>query len=150
MEGNVYSICISKKKGTRKKPVAKAMVRPDWGIEGDAHSGMWHRQVSLLAWERIKNFPAKGIKAMPGIFAENITTQGLDLKKLEIGDRIIINEVVLEVTQIGKECHTSCEIKKLSGKCIMPKEGIFARCIREGMLRKGDKVSVIKGKNRNY
>lgn len=144
MRGSVYSICISKKKGTRKKPVAKAMVRPDWGIEGDAHSGTWHRQVSLLAWERIKEVSPCGINTMPGIFAENITTQGLDLKKLEIGDRIIINEVVLEVTQIGKECHTSCEIKKLSGKCIMPKEGIFAKCVKEGILRKGDRVLIIK------
>jgi MOSC domain-containing protein YiiM len=146
MEGNVYSICISKRKGTKKKPVTKAMVRPNLGIEGDAHQGNGHRQVSLLAWERIKEACPKEIKVMPGIFAENITTKGIDLSKLKIGDKIFINKVVLEVTQIGKKCHTFCEIKKLSGKCIMPKEGIFAKCIQQGILKKGDKIAIIDHK----
>lgn len=144
MEGKVFSICISEKKGTRKLPVVQAKVCPNVGIEGDAHSGNWHRQVSLLAWERIKETSSDKIKTGPGMFAENIATQGLDLRKLEIGDTIIINEVVLEVTQIGKSCHTSCEIKKLSGTCIMPKEGVFAKCLQQGTLRKGDRVTVIK------
>ena len=142
MPGKVVSINISDKKGVRKKPVEEAVIRTDYGIEGDAHSSSsWHRQVSLLAIESIKKMQDMGLDVHPGDFAENITTEGMDLLSLPIGTRIQIgDEIIGEVSQIGKECHTRCAIFYQAGDCVMPKEGIFIRVISGGKIRKGDAV----------
>ncbi|MEW6214498.1 MAG: MOSC domain-containing protein [Nitrospirota bacterium] len=144
MKGRVVSINISDKKGIRKKPVKEAEIKTDFGIEGDAHaSGKWHRQVSLLALESIKKMQDLGLKVNPGDFAENITTEGIDLLKLPLGTKITIGkEVEVEVSQIGKECHTRCSIYYLAGDCVMPKEGIFVKVLRGGKIKKGDKIVV--------
>ena len=142
MPGKVVSINISDKKGVRKKPVEEAVIRTDYGIEGDAHSSSsWHRQVSLLALESIKKMQDMGLDVHPGDFAENITTEGMDLLSLPIGTRIQIGDAIIgEVSQIGKECHTRCAIFYQAGDCVMPKEGIFIRVISGGKIRKGDAV----------
>lgn len=143
MEGKISSICLSSEKGTKKGEVHSARLIADWGIEGDAHAGRWHRQLSLLSVEEINKMKEFMPDLKPGDFAENITTKGIDLNCLKIGDRIIINRgIVLEVTQIGKKCHTGCEIQKLSGECIMPKKGVFARVIKGGFIEKDDKLRV--------
>ena len=140
MQGKVVSINVSDKKGTRKKPVESAFLRENHGIEGDAHaSALWHRQLSLLAIESIRKSRAAPAFA-PGDFAENITTEGLTLTELPIGSRLKIGQCLTEVTQIGKRCHEKCEIYKLAGDCIMPKEGIFVRIITGGWVRKDDPV----------
>jgi len=139
----ITSINISQKKGMRKKPVAGANVLVDLGIEGDAHAANWHRQVSLLAKESIDKMVAMGLDVGPGDFAENLTTEGLDLLSLPIGTRLKIGpDIVLEVTQIGKECHTRCAIYRQAGDCVMPKEGIFAKVIHGGALGVDDKIVV--------
>lgn len=144
--GRVYALSISERKGTKKKPVDEVELKEDWGIQGDAHSGKWHRQVSLLAWESIRKMRGNGLEVGPGDFAENITTEDLDLTAVKVGDRILIGEgVILQVTQIGKECHNLCEIRKLTGKCIMPKEGIFTRCLRGGIVKRGNPIKTIGG-----
>jgi MOSC domain-containing protein YiiM len=143
MTATVVSINISEKKGMRKKPVDEAVISEDCGgIEGDAHaSSEWHRQVSLLALESIRKMQALGLDVHPGDFAENITTEGIDLLALPIGTRMAIGpEVIGEVSQIGKECHTRCAIYYQAGDCVMPKEGIFIRILRGGKIRKGDTV----------
>jgi len=142
MQGKVISVNISDKKGVRKKPIDQVCVKADYGIEGDAHaSGDWHRQVSLLALESIKKMQSKGLDVKPGDFAENITTEGLDLVSLPLGTIIHIgSEVTGEVSQIGKECHTRCAIYYQAGDCVMPKEGIFIRVLKGGTIRAGDKV----------
>lgn len=144
MQGSVISINISDKKGERKKPVDEATITENFGIEGDAHaSSEWHRQVSLLALESIQKMQAAGLKVQPGDFAENLTTEGLDLPALPVGTRIRIgSDVIGEVSQIGKECHTRCSIYYEAGDCIMPKEGIFIRILKGGVIRKGDKIDV--------
>src|SRR5208337_2904272 len=144
MHGSVVSINTSGKKGVRKKPVDEVTIGENFGIEGDAHaSSEWHRQVSLLAIESIQKMQAMGLKVQPGDFAENITTVGLDLVSLPVGTRVEIGaEVVGEVSQIGKECHTRCAIYYQAGDCVMPKEGIFIRILRGGVVRKGDKIDV--------
>ena len=126
-EGTVTAICISEKRGTQKKPVDTARLRTDWGIEGDAHAGHWHRQVSLLSQEEIDAFRAEGADVYPGAFGENLAVQGIPLKALPVGTRLQCGSVLLEVTQIGKECHSHCTIYYQMGKCIMPSNGIFAR-----------------------
>ncbi|MBI5631272.1 MAG: MOSC domain-containing protein [Elusimicrobia bacterium] len=139
--GKVLAVCISPRKGIRKQNVGQAIFKADFGIEKDAHAGNWHRQVSLLAWESIEKMRAKGLNVNVGSFAENLTTQGIDLPALPVGWRIRIGpEVELEVTQIGKECHTRCAIYYLAGDCVMPKEGIFARVIRGGAVATGDRI----------
>lgn len=151
MMGKVFSINTSGKKGVSKKPIAKGRIRKGWGLSGDAHAGRWHRQVSLLPLERIKEQKfcpeLKGREKdtlEPGDFAENITTQGLDLACLEIGQQVRIGEKVkLRVTQIGKKCHTYCAVYKKIGKCIMPKEGIFTRVLEGGNIEVGDEIKVI-------
>ncbi len=145
MSAKVVSINISDRKGVRKKPVAEAVVRTDYGIEGDAHSSSeWHRQVSLLAVESIQKMKQKGLDVKPGDFAENITTEGVDLLSLPLGRRLRIGpDVVGEVSQIGKECHTRCAIFYQAGDCVMPKEGIFIRVISGGTIRNGDFVTVL-------
>ena len=144
MSGKVVSVNIGGKKGVRKKPVEEVVLKTEYGIEGDAHaSSEWHRQVSLLALESIKKMQEKGLDVSPGDFAENITTEGIDLVSLPVGTILRIGEEVSgEVSQIGKECHTRCAIYYQAGDCVMPKEGIFIRVIRGGKVKKGDKVSV--------
>ncbi len=154
--GRVFSINVSSKKGTPKRPIEKAFVIANFGIKGDAHAGSSLRQVSLLSWEAIQsqNFCPKIAKSKderlgPGDFAENITTQQFNLSILQIGDRIKIGEdVILQVTQIGKKCHNFCEIYKKIGKCIMPKQGIFAKVLQGGWIKKGDSISLMKNESR--
>jgi MOSC domain-containing protein YiiM len=144
MTGTVVSVNISDRKGVRKKPVDTITLREEYGIEGDAHaSSEWHRQVSLLAVESIKKMRDLGLDVSPGDFAENITTSGLDLVSLPVGTAITIgDEVIGEVSQIGKECHSRCAIYYQAGDCVMPKEGIFIRVLRGGKVKAGDRISV--------
>ena len=137
---HVLAVCISEKKGERKKPVEAVELRENHGIVGDGHAGDWHRQVSLLAQESIDKMRALGLNVSAGDFAENITTVGIDLVSLPIGSRLQIGGTLLEVTQIGKECHTRCAIYYQAGDCVMPKEGIFARVISGGVIRAGDGI----------
>lgn len=144
MHGKIVSINISEKKGVRKKPVDEVQLKTDYGIEGDAHaSSEWHRQVSLLAQESIEKMIKMGLNVKAGDFAENITTEGIDLVSLPIGAKMSIGDgVEVEVSQIGKECHTRCAIYYQAGDCVMPKEGIFVKVLKGGRIRKGDKVVV--------
>jgi len=139
----VQAVCISEKKGERKKPVASVELRENHGIVGDGHAGEWHRQVSLLASESIEKMRKLGLDVDSGDFAENITTSGIDLVSLPIGSRLQVGETLLEVTQIGKECHTRCAIYYQAGDCVMPKEGIFARVISGGIVRPGDEIKTV-------
>jgi len=144
MSGRVISVNISAKKGVRKKPVDEILVKTGYGIEGDAHaSAEWHRQVSLLALESIRKMQEKGLEVKPGDFAENITTEGLDLVSLPLGTKMQIGaDIIGEVSQIGKECHTRCAIYYQAGDCVMPKEGIFIRVLKGGTIKKGDIIVV--------
>ena len=130
----VLSINLSREKGVQKEPVESATLRPEHGLEGDAHAGDWHRQVSLLADEDIETMRGKGITLEFGDFAENITTRGVDLCALPVGSRLYIGDAELEVTQIGKECHHGCAIYQAVGDCVMPRKGIFARVLRGGRI----------------
>lgn len=148
MTKQIVSINISHQKGTKKEPVESAVLRVDHGIEGDAHAGNWHRQISLLAIESVKEMEAKGIDLFSGDFGENITTEGLTLKDIPVGSQLKMGEtVVLEITQIGKVCHDKCEIYYQVGDCIMPKEGIFAKVIVGGSIQNGDSVEVVGPNN---
>lgn len=139
----VIAVNISEKKGTFKLPIKQACLKIDHGIVGDAHAGNWHRQVSLLAQESIDKMTALGVEGLtPGKFAENITTEGVELFTMPVGTRLKIGEVLLEVTQIGKECHQHCQIFEQVGKCIMPSEGIFAKVIKEGSVNAGDEITI--------
>jgi molybdopterin adenylyltransferase len=141
---SVKAVNISEKKGTFKHPIQEANLQPDFGIEGDAHAGNWHRQVSLLADESIDKMRGLGIEDLtPGKFAENITTEGIDLAALPVGIKLKVGETVLEVTQIGKECHQHCQIYHQVGMCVMPTEGIFARVVSAGHVRAGDEITII-------
>ncbi len=141
--GRIVAVCTSTEKGVPKENVHRALLLPEWGLEGDAHAGTWHRQVSLLAMESIEKMRRRGLALEPGDFAENITTEGIELVRLPVGTRLKAgDDVILEVTQIGKKCHTGCAIFQKVGQCIMPLEGIFARVIRGGILREGDPISV--------
>ena len=141
--GKIISLNISQGKGVSKEPVESVEVRVDHGMEGDAHAGDWHRQISLLAEESIDFMRNKGLELNPGAFAENITTEGLDLASLPIGARLSNGQVVLEVTQIGKKCHHGCAIFQQVGDCVMPREGIFTKVITPGILRRGDSLDVM-------
>ena len=138
----IIAVCKSKKKGTRKEPVAKGVLKEDYGLVGDAHADCCtHRQVSLLATESIDKMRRSGFDVGPGDFAENLTTEGIDLLSLPVGTRISIGgEIVLEITQIGKDCHTGCAIYRQIGKCIMPKEGVFTKVIKGGLVNVGDTI----------
>lgn len=141
----ITAVCISEKKGTQKKNVYEKNLIENFGMEGDAHAGKWHRQVSLLSKEKIDDFIARGGDVIDGDFGENLIVEGIDCAKLPIGQRILINdEVLLEVTQIGKECHSHCNIYKAVGDCIMPREGIFTIVIKGGKVKVGDSVKLIK------
>ena len=139
---SVIAVCRSEKKGTKKQPVVEVAIKEDHGVVGDAHADcLTHRQVSLLAIESIDKMRSKGFDLRPGDFAENITTEGIDLARLPVGTRIMTgDEVVLEMTQIGKECHAACAIRRQVGDCIMPREGIFARVIKGGQVKAGDAI----------
>lgn len=145
MNAKVVSINISDKKGVRKKPVDQALIRENYGIETDAHaSEKWHRQISLLALESIEKMQAMGLKVGPGDFAENITTQGIDLPGLPVGAKMTIGgNVEVEVSQIGKVCHTRCAIYHQAGDCVMPKEGIFVRVLKGGTIKTGDEIEIL-------
>lgn len=138
----VTAVCISEKKGTRKHAVPSIEVKKDHGIVGDAHAGNWHRQISLLADESVDTMQGKGVELRPGDFAENILTRGIELKTLPVGTVLRVGETRLQVTQIGKECHNDCEIRRLVGTCVMPTQGIFAIVLTEGTIRPGDTISV--------
>ena len=152
MENNieVLAVCISEKKGTEKKEVEKIVLKEDWGIEGDAHAGKWHRQVSLLAFEKIDAFRKKGAEVDFGAFGENIIVGGVDLRSLPVGTVLEIGEARLRVTQIGKECHSHCNIYKKMGDCIMPREGIFAEVLKGGVVQKGESIKVIEKEEGPY
>lgn len=144
LDADIVAVSVAAKKGVRKENVATAELKENFGIVGDAHAGDWHRQVSLLAMESIEKMQKKLPHLNPGIFAENITTRGIDLPSLPIGTRLKIGEgILLEVSQIGKECRTRCAIYHQAGDCVMPKEGIFATVLAGGTARAGDKIEVI-------
>lgn len=141
----VASINISREKGVVKIPVEKVEIKVDYGICGDAHAGNWHRQISLLAKESIDKMISKGFNHLKfGDFAENITTEGIEVHTLPVGTKLKIGDCEVEVTQIGKKCHGGCEIKKTTGDCVMPREGIFVKVIKEGTIKVNDTIEVIK------
>jgi TatD DNase family protein len=140
--GKVIAVCKSEKKGTQKKNVGTAEFIEDWGIKDDAHAGKWHRQVSLLSHDKIEAFRARGAEVADGAFGENLVVEGIDFRSLPIGTRFRCNDVLLELTQIGKECHSGCEIFKKMGECIMPREGVFSRVLHGGVISVGDELTV--------
>lgn len=142
--GIVKAVCISKVKGTQKINVHEANIIEDFGLEQDAHAGKWHRQVSVLSFEKVQEFNKKGANVKEGAFGENLLIEGYDFKKFSIGTKFKCNDVVLELTQIGKECHNGCEIFKKMGECIMPGEGIFCKVIHGGRIKEGDIFEEIK------
>ena len=139
----IRAICISDQKGTQKYRIPEGTFTEDYGIEGDAHAGKWHRQVSLLSAEKIQEFRDKGVQVEYGAFGENLVVEGCDLRSLPVGTRFAIGEVLLEMTQIGKECHDHCAIYNVTGDCIMPREGVFAKVLHGGKVREGDTLDVI-------
>lgn len=143
--GQVLAVNISEKRGEKKHNINEAYIKADWGIEVDAHSGEWHRQVSLLSLSSVEKMRALGAVIEYGDFAENLTVAGIDVATLPLGTRLQVGEVQMEVTQIGKECHNkACAIKKQVGTCVMPIEGIFTRALTSGWVRTGDVVKVIE------
>ena len=142
---SVVSVNISERKGEQKHPVPEIQLKLRHGIVGDAHAGDWHRQISLLAEESVDTMRANcPIPLDAGVFAENINTVGIDLKHLPVGTHLRIGETEVEVTQIGKECHSDCEIRRITGQCVMPTEGIFAEVVREGRIYPGDAIVIKK------
>ncbi|MDR0879332.1 MAG: MOSC domain-containing protein [Clostridioides sp.] len=141
--GVVRAVCISERRGTKKKNVETGDFIEEYGIDGDAHAGNWHRQVSLLSFERIQDFKDRGADIGLGDFGENLVVEGFDFIKYPVGSRFKCNEVLLEITQIGKECHSHCEIYKSMGECIMPKQGVFARVIHGGKISVSDKMQIV-------
>lgn len=140
----VEAVCISEKKGIKKHPVPYIELQEGYGILGDAHAGNWHRQVSLLAIESVDKMRDSLPSLEAGDFAENILTSGIAVKDLPVGTKLSVGEAILEITQIGKECHKGCEIQKLTGKCVMPTEGVFAKVIKGGKVQSEDKIEVIQ------
>ena len=140
----ILAICVSDIRGIQKRPVEEAELRENHGIVGDAHAGNWHRQVSLLSVESVDKLQEKldSIRLKPGDFAENILVGGLRVYELPVGTRLRIGPALCEVTQIGKECHQDCAIRKAAGDCVMPREGIFVRVLEGGMIRPGDEITV--------
>lgn len=141
--GKVLAICISEKKGTQKKPIESATLVEEWGIEGDAHAGKWHRQVSMLSFEKIEAFREKGAEVDFGAFGENLVVEGFDLRTIPVGTKFQVGEAILELTQIGKECHSHCAIYKVMGDCIMPREGVFTRVLKGGKIKVGDEITML-------
>jgi MOSC domain-containing protein YiiM len=145
MPMKIVSIAVSKKKGTPKEPVESAVLVISHGIEGDAHAGTWHRQVSLLSSENIEKARENGLEVTFGDFAENISTIGIDWKTIPLGTKVRLGrKAVVEITQIGKECHKKCAIFYKAGDCIMPREGVFARVIEEGRIKCGDDIELLE------
>jgi len=142
VSGFVKAVCISEKKGEQKRNVGQAEFQVNFGITGDAHGGDWHRQVSLISYEKVKAFNAHGGNADHGAFGENLVVEGIDFKAFPIGTRFICGDVILELTQIGKECHTPCQIYHKMGDCIMPREGVFAKVLHGGVIAAGDRMEV--------
>ena len=140
--GTVHAVCISKARGTEKEAVPEGHFLVNFGIEGDAHGGNWHRQVSLLSYDKVEEFNSRGAGVKDGAFGENLVVEGIDFRSLPVGTRLYAGDVVLEMTQIGKECHSHCAIYKRMGECIMPREGVFAKVIQEGVIRPGDTMRV--------
>ncbi|MFV0352946.1 MAG: MOSC domain-containing protein [Oscillospiraceae bacterium] len=140
--GKILAVCTSEKKGTLKTNVGKAELVMEHGLYGDAHAGDWHRQVSLLSYEKVEEFKARGANVEHGAFGENIVAEGIDFGKLPVGTHLRCGNVELEVTQIGKECHHSCAIRQQVGDCIMPREGIFARVLTGGTISVGEEINV--------
>lgn len=143
--GIIKAINISEKRGTEKYSIEEARLKESWGIEGDAHAGCWHRQVSLLSYEKIEEFKARGAKLEPGAFGENLIVEGFDFRNLPVGTVFRCNDVILEMSQIGKECHTHCQIYKRMGECIMPTQGVFAEVLHGGVIRPGDEMVIDDG-----
>ena len=142
-EALIHAICISERKGEQKHPVEAVQLVPDHGILGDAHAGKWHRQVSLLAKESVDRMQEHvSVKLFPGVFAENILCEGMELKALAVGTRLRIGSALCEVTQIGKECHADCAIRRQAGDCVMPREGVFAAVLEGGTARAGDRIMI--------
>lgn len=142
--GKIIAVCTSERKGIQKHDVHTAHFSVNWGIDGDAHAGKWHRQVSLLSADKIEAFNQRGANVVPGAFGENLVVDGFDFRALPVGTLLRCGDVLLEMTQIGKECHSHCEIYKKMGECIMPHEGVFARVITPGTISIGDKMSIEK------
>lgn len=140
--GVVKAICISDKRGVGKKAIQEGHFLVDFGIEGDAHGGKWHRQVSLLSYDKVKAFNERGADVGDGAFGENLVVEGLDFRSLPVGTRLYAGTAELVMTQIGKECHSHCAIYHRMGECIMPKEGVFAEVVREGIIRPGDEMRI--------
>lgn len=140
--GIVKAVCISEKKGTAKRNIGKCLFIENYGLENDAHAGNWHRQVSLLSFEEVEKFRKRGAKVEDGAFGENLLVEGFDFKTYPIGTVFRCNDVVLEITQIGKQCHSECEIYHQVGDCIMPREGVFAKVIKGGIIAVGDELSL--------
>lgn len=140
---SIEAICVSEKKGTQKTEISEAILQENWGIVGDAHAGNWHRQVSLLSLEKIQEFRQKGAEVEYGAFGENLVVEGLDLSQIPVGTCFQIGEAVLKLTQIGKECHSHCQIYQVMGDCIMPREGVFAIVLKGGRIQTGDEIKVL-------
>lgn len=141
--GVIKAVCTSDIKGIQKTEQAAIELRPNWGIEGDAHAAPWHRQVSLLSFEQIEAFKNRGAEVGNGAFGENIIVEGFDLKTLPIGTRFVVGDAVLELTQVGKQCHKHCAIYHKMGDCIMPREGVFCKVIKGGRVSAGDSFDII-------
>lgn len=142
--GVIKAVCTSDVKGIQKTEVASVELRAEWGIDGDAHAGAWHRQVSLLPFEKIEDFKSKGAQVSNGSFGENLIVEGLDLRSLLIGTLFRCNDVVLELTQVGKQCHAHCAIYHTMGDCIMPREGVFTRVVHGGVISEGDTIDIVE------
>ena len=141
--GKVIAVCTSDRKGIQKHDVNTAHFSVEWGIDGDAHAGKWHRQISLLSADKIEAFNARGANVIPGAFGENLVVEGFDFRALPVGTLLRCNDVLLEMTQIGKECHSHCEIYKKMGECIMPREGVFARVLEPGTISVRDEMVIV-------
>lgn len=148
--GKILATNISEIKGVQKRNVHSVKLIEEHGIEHDAHAGKWHRQVSLLSYDRIEEFKAKGAQVNDGDFGENLIVQGIDFRTLPLGTKFLCNDVILELTQIGKECHHGCEIFQLMGDCIMPREGVFARVLKGGTISEGDEMSILNSPARLF
>lgn len=141
--GTIKAVCTSTIKGVQKSETNSIELRANWGIEGDAHAGKWHRQVSLLGYEKVEEFKARGAEVANGSFGENVIIEGFDLKELPIGTVLQSGEVVLQLTQIGKECHAHCAIYHEMGDCIMPREGVFCKVVCGGTIKTGDPIDIV-------
>lgn len=140
--GKVIAVCVSEIKGVQKKNIHSAKFIENYGIENDAHAGNWHRQVSLLSYEKIEDFRKRGANVKDGDFGENLIVEGIDFRNCPIGTQFLCGDVVLELTQIGKECHNGCAIYKAMGDCIMPREGVFTKVLHGGTISEGDDLKI--------